>query len=100
MSNQLSFIPPKTVEVPEIPLKDRVQLQSDTTAVIVLDMQNDFVTPGGALVIPAAAATVPRIQQLLHSARTSGTHIVYVQDTHFQDDPEFQIWPEHCRIGT
>jgi nicotinamidase-related amidase len=100
MPNQVSFIPSKTVEVPEISLQDVVQLQSDRTAVIVVDMQNDFVEPGGSLVVPAAAETVPHIQQLLRSARARGARIVYTQDTGFQGDPEFQIWPEHCRIGT
>jgi nicotinamidase-related amidase len=100
MAQQVSFIPGATVAVPEIPFKDGVHLPADKSALIVMDMQNDFVKPGGTLVIPAAAETVPRIQQLLRSARERGVRIAYVQDTHVEGDPEIEIWPEHCRIGT
>jgi nicotinamidase-related amidase len=100
MTTKVSFIPTGTVEVPEFPFKDEVQLPPDKSAVIVVDMQNDFIKPGGSLVVPAAAETVPRIQELLRSARESGARIVYTQDTGFEGDPEFAIWPEHCRIGS
>ena len=33
-------------------------------------------------------------------ARQSWVRIVYTQDTQFENDPEFKIWPEHCRINT
>jgi nicotinamidase-related amidase len=51
-------------------------------------------------VVPAAEATVPAIAQLLAAARTAGVRVAYTQDTHFEGDPEWQIWPEHCRQGT
>jgi nicotinamidase-related amidase len=63
-------------------------------------MQNDFVKPDGALVVPAASETVPRIQELLESGREAGLHIAYTQDTQVKDDPEWEIWPRHCEIGT
>ena len=100
MANGFSFIPGSTVEVPEIPFKDQVRLPPDKSAVIVVDMQNDFVKPDGTLVVPAAAETVSGIQQLLRSARERGVRIVYTQDTGFEGDPEFEIWPEHCLNGT
>jgi nicotinamidase-related amidase len=91
------FIPGETVEVPEIPFKEEVFLPAEKTAVVVVDMQNDFVKPDGQLVIPAAEATVPHLKQLLKTARSLGMYIVYTQDTHFEGDPEWEIWPEHCR---
>jgi nicotinamidase-related amidase len=63
-------------------------------------MQNDFVHPDGNLVVPAAASTVPHIQQLLTTARQAEIPVVYTQDTHFEGDREWEIWPEHCRQGS
>ncbi len=93
-------VPGKTVEVPELPFQERVELPGGETAVIVVDMQNDFVKEGGTLVVPDAAGTIPPIQKLLAGARQAGARIAYTQDTHFEGDPEWAIWPEHCRAGT
>ncbi|MEM4811013.1 MAG: isochorismatase family protein, partial [Thermofilum sp.] len=60
------------LEVPEIPVVERVELPARETAIIVVDMQNDFVKPGGKLVVPTAAATVEPIRQLLARARAKG----------------------------
>lgn len=92
------FVPGKLVEVPAIPFADAVQLPAGDSALIVVDMQNDFIKPGGSLVVPAAADTLPAIQRLLAAARLAGARVVYTQDTHRAGDPEWQIWPEHCRI--
>ncbi len=94
------FIPNKKVEVPEIAYKDKITLHPKNTALIIVDMQNDFVKEKGNLVVPAAGETVPRIRKLLTSARKSGVPVAYTQDTMREDDPEFDIWPEHCMENT
>jgi nicotinamidase-related amidase len=86
--------------VPEIPMHERVVLEPARTALVVVDMQNDFVTAGGTLVVPDAAATVPVIAGLLERARAADVPVVYTQDTHRDGDPEFAIWPAHARAGT
>lgn len=96
----IQFVPGETVAVPEIAFKERVELPADKTALIIVDMQNDFVKEGGTLVVPAAIETVPNIQRLLERARSAGVKVVFTQDTHFDGDPEWQIWPEHCRANT
>jgi nicotinamidase-related amidase len=96
----LNFVDGEQVEIPPIPLQSAVELPADRTAIIVVDMQNDFVSEGGRLVVPDAAATVPAIQALLEKGRAKGVRIAYTQDSHQEGDPEWQIWPEHCRIGT
>ena len=96
----VQFVPSGTVEVPEIAFEDQVQLPAQKTAVVVVDMQNDFVEAGGNLVVPAASDTVPHIRRLLESARAHGVRIAYTQDTQVAGDPEFEIWPEHCLMGT
>jgi nicotinamidase-related amidase len=88
------------VTVPDIPVHDEVVLDPATTALIVVDMQNDFVSEGGSLVVPDAAATIPAIAQLLERARAAALPVVFSQDTHGDGDPEFAIWPAHARKGT
>jgi len=75
-------------------------LRRDTSALIVVDMQNDFVSEGGSLLVPDAKATVPNVQRLLELARTSRMRVAFSQDTHDEGDPEWEIWPEHARRGT
>jgi nicotinamidase-related amidase len=96
----VDFIPGDTVEVPEITFKDKVELPADKTALIVGDMQNDFVRPDGALYVPAAEATIPRVKRLLERAREHGVHVAYTQDTHREGDPEWNTWPEHVKLET
>jgi nicotinamidase-related amidase len=89
-----------TVEVPEYEVHDEVRLDPRKTALIVVDMQNDFVKEGGTLVVPDAEATIPNIKSLLDLARENGMKVVFTQDTHTDGDPEWEIWPEHVREGT
>ena len=90
----------RTVEIPEIPEPKPITLPAGETAVIVVDMQNDFVKEGGKLVVPTAKETVPAIRKLLEKARSAGVHVFFTQDTHEEGDPEWAIWGEHCRKGT
>jgi nicotinamidase-related amidase len=92
-----NFIPGQTVEVPEIKYKKKINLKVKKTAVIVVDMQNDFVKEGGNLIVPSAIETVKNIKSLVNKARIARAKIIYTQDTHFEDDLEWKIWPEHCR---
>ena len=88
------------VEVPEYEVHEEVRVDPAKTALIVVDMQNDFVKEGGTLVVPDAEATVPTIRGLLDSARESGIKVIFTQDTHNEGDPEWEIWPEHVREGS
>jgi nicotinamidase-related amidase len=94
------YLPGKLVEVPDLPYKDNVELKSDRSALIIVDMQNDFVKQGGTLVVPAAGDSISAIRNLLERARRAGVKIVYTQDTAYPGDREFEIWPEHCLINT
>ncbi len=91
---------PRMVEVPGYEVHDKVRVDPARTALVVIDMQNDFVKQGGSLVVADAEATLPKIQGLLELARESGMKVVYSQDTHTDGDPEWKIWPEHAREGT
>jgi len=75
-------------------------LPAKGTAIIVVDMQNDFVDPKGALFVPDAPKTIPAISALIERARASGVPIFYTQDWHDEEDPEFEIWGRHAVAGT
>lgn len=96
----VEFIPGETVEVPEIPFRDKVELPAEETALVVVDMQNDFVHPEGALHVPAAREALPHMEDLLDRARAVGVRVAYTQDTHREGDPEWDNWPEHVTLGT
>ncbi len=90
----------RTVEVPQYEVHGEVRLDPARTALVVVDMQNDFVREGGSLVVPDAEGTIPAIRSLLEGARSSGAKVVFTQDTHTGGDPEWDIWPEHAREGS
>ena len=90
----------RSVEVPEYEIHDEVRIDTRKTALVVVDMQNDFVKEGGTLVVPDAEATLPKLRDLLDLARRSGMKVIFTQDTHAEGDPEWEIWPEHVREGS
>lgn len=70
-------------------------------ALIVIDMLRDFIEPDGKLYIgPTAEKVTQAISEEIKKARSSGWPIIYLCDTHSEDDPEFQMFPPHCVIGT
>ena len=87
-------------EVPPYAVQDAVRVDPARTALVVIDMQNDFVEQGGSLVVPDAEATIPAIRRLLELARLNRMRVIYGQDTHHRGDPEWEMWPEHCLEGS
>ncbi|MGF1473001.1 MAG: cysteine hydrolase family protein [Rubrobacteraceae bacterium] len=92
----------RSVEVPEYEVHQEVRLVPAETALVVVDMQNDFVEEGGSLLVPDAKGTVPAIRSLLELARSFGMKIVFTQDTHAEtgDPLEWEIWGEHVLEGS
>jgi nicotinamidase-related amidase len=69
------------------------------TAVIVIDMINDFVT--GIFKSDRAVKIIPNIKSLLDCARKKKALVVYVTDAHLpQMDPEFDVWGRHAEAGS
>jgi nicotinamidase-related amidase len=90
----------RTIEVPEYELYAEVRVDPARTALVIVDMQNDFVREGGSLRVPDAEATIPAISALRELARAHAMRVLYSQDTHRDGDPEWLIWPEHAREGS
>jgi len=74
------------------------------TALIVVDVQNDFADPDGSLYVTGGETTVPFINEQIEAARTAGSIIVYTRDWHPAATPHFAkdggIWPVHCVADT
>ena len=75
-----------------------------TTALLVVDVQNDFADPAGSLSVAGGERLVPIINRQIERARESGAVVVYTQDWHPETTPHFQkdggIWPVHCVMDT
>jgi nicotinamidase/pyrazinamidase len=74
------------------------------TALIVVDVQNDF-CEGGSLAVPGGAAAAAAISK--HAASGGYRHVVATRDyhidpgDHFSETPDFRLsWPPHCVAGT
>ena len=65
-----------------------------------VDVQRDFVLPGGKLYVPGAEKLLPNIRRLTDAARQRRVFLVSHGDFHAPDDPEFKIFPPHCVKGT
>lgn len=92
---------PAEVKVPSIPIVDKASLPAKSTALIIVDMQNDFAHLNGKLYGPSSREIIPAIRALIDKARRAGVRVIYTQDTHYPDDPvEFPIWGPHVVKGT
>src|SRR5436305_7913192 len=65
-----------------------------------VDVQRDFMLPGGKLYVPGAEKLLPNIKRLTDAARAGKAFLVSHGCFHTPDDPEFQTFPAHCVKGT
>jgi len=61
-----------------------------------VDVQRDFVLPGGKLYVPGAEKLLPHIRRLTDAARQGKVFLVSHGDFHAPNDPEFKVFPPHC----
>jgi biuret amidohydrolase len=64
------------------------------TAMIVVDMQNDFVARGAAMETPAARRIVPRLAEALRICRDAGIKIVYTAHVHRRDGSDMGLFDD------
>ncbi|WP_232700338.1 cysteine hydrolase family protein [Halobacterium wangiae] len=84
-----------------------MNLDPDTTAVVVVDMQNGFCHPDGSLYAPASEDALDPVTDLVSRVRDAGASVVYTRDVHppeqFEGNhyyDEFERWGEHVVEGT
>ncbi len=70
------------------------------TALVVVDVQNDFASPSGSLYVPGAERAIVAVNREIGRARRFGALVVYTQDWHPAHTPHFAqdggVWPVHC----
>jgi nicotinamidase-related amidase len=79
----------------------------DSTAVVVVDMQNGFCHPDGSLYAPGSEAAIEPCAALVSRARDAGASVVFTKDVHPPEQfdgnhyyDEFDRWGEHVVEGT
>ena len=77
------------------------------SALVIVDLANDFVYPGGVIADAGgtayqqrAQAIIPNLKRLVEAARKAGVLVVYATDAHTEADPELAKWPPHAMRGT
>lgn len=70
------------------------------TALVVVDVQNDFADPAGSLFVAGGDQVVTAVNTEIEAARAGDATIVYTQDWHPPETPHFVTdggtWPVHC----
>ncbi len=70
------------------------------TALVVVDVQNDFADPAGSLAVRGGPGVVAAANAEVRAARAAGAPVFYTQDWHPADTPHFAkdggTWPVHC----
>lgn len=70
------------------------------TALVVVDLQNDFADPRGGLYVRGGEEIVPFANQQIEAAVGAGSPVLYTQDWHPESTPHFEkdggLWPVHC----
>ncbi|HET9202380.1 MAG TPA: isochorismatase family protein [Acidimicrobiia bacterium] len=71
-----------------------------TTALVIVDVQNDFADPDGSLFVEGAESVVPRVNIEIMRAQSAGAFVAYSQDWHPASAPEMATdgtaRPVHC----
>jgi nicotinamidase/pyrazinamidase len=80
-----------------------MQRYDPATALVVVDVQNDFADPKGSLRVAGGEATIPIVNAEAEQATEAGAFVVYTQDWHPSHTPHFAqdggVWPVHCVGG-
>jgi nicotinamidase-related amidase len=84
-----------------------MEIESDSAAVVVADMQNGFCHPDGSLYAPPSEEAIEPVSDLVEEARKNGVQVVFTRDAHppeqFDDAhhyDEFERWGEHVIEGS
>lgn len=82
-------------------VEDPLQLDPARTAVLVVDMVNDFFEEGGEMVLPGGKELLYEpIHQLLDAAHANGVPVFWLNQHLRPDDSLFKKRIPHCIIGT
>jgi nicotinamidase/pyrazinamidase len=81
-----------------------VSRYDERTALVVVDLQNDFADPAGSLAVAGADRVVPVVNRAVRDALDAGAAVIATQDWHPESTPHFAkdggVWPVHCVADT
>jgi nicotinamidase-related amidase len=84
-----------------------MEFDPDSTALLVVDMQNGFCHEEGSLYAPASEKAIASVKEVIESARSAGTQAIYTRDVHPPEQfaeahyyDEFERWGEHVLEGS
>ena len=81
-----------------------MQRYNPATALLAVDVQNDFADPEGSLYVKGGENVVPVINREVAAAHASGAPVILTQDWHPPHTPHFAqdggVWPVHCVAET
>ncbi|MFA7438469.1 cysteine hydrolase family protein [Castellaniella sp.] len=69
-------------------------LDPDHTALLLIDLQNDFVEPGGPLHASMAYDNLPKIKELIAFCREKGVQLIYSRHAHDNDGSDMGLFQE------
>ena len=69
------------------------------TALLLIDLQNDF-CPGGSLGVQEGDQVVAPLNALARSVRAAGGMVIHTGDFHPPQTSHFDTWPVHCLVDT
>jgi nicotinamidase-related amidase len=76
----------------------------EKTALLVVDMQNDFLLPDAPVRVPGGTELVPLIEHIAEQSRAAGFPVIFTQETHRADLTDFgvelEFEPPHCLEGS
>ena len=84
-----------------VPLGEARPVQyGKTSALVVVDLQNDFADPSGSLYVRSGEDVIPIANREIRRMKDAGGTVVYTQDWHPPSTPHFAkdggTWPVHC----
>ncbi len=78
---------------------DAAILDPTKTAVIVIDMINEFCKPGGRMVLPGYETLMPQQKALITAARANGVPVIFVVDSHRKNMRRDREWAKRTPHG-
>jgi ureidoacrylate peracid hydrolase len=79
---------------------DTLEFDPRRTAVLVVDMLNEFLEEGGVMVLPEGRDLYGPLTRLIQAARRAGVPVIWASDEHPEQDKEFEKRIPHCIEGT
>jgi nicotinamidase-related amidase len=88
--------PPKPIVAAQLAPAERVA----DPALLIVDMQNDFVRAGAPLEVPDARATIPVQRRLIDAFRARGRPVVFTRFLSCEADCLMWLWSPECHPDT